>query len=114
MALVSIAVIGYFAKDKRGLNVWSRVIAPLVAALALLGVFALIVANFNVLLTSDPTAPVTATTFVLPIIVIVPGIIGLIYGLVLKARKPQLYAQIGHGIAEDHSAGGLGEAPRGI
>ena len=114
MALVSIAVIGYFAKDKRGLNVWSRVIAPLIAALALIGVFVLIVANFNVLLTSDPTAPVTATTFVLPIIVIVPGVIGLIYGLVLRARRPQTYAQIGHGMAEDHAAGGLGEAPRGI
>jgi amino acid transporter len=115
MALVSVAVIGYFAKNgQHQVNAWSRAIAPIIAAIALFGIFALIVANFNVLLTSDPTAPVSALTFVLPIIVIVPGVIGLIYGLVLKSKNPKVYEQIGHGIAEDHTAGGLGESPRGI
>ncbi len=114
MALVSVAVLGFFARDRRGVNVWSRIIAPVIAAIALFGVFALIVANFNVLLTSDPTAEVSATTFILPIIVVVPGIIGLIYGLILRSRNPKVYAQIGHGIATDHTAGGLGESPRGI
>jgi amino acid transporter len=114
MALVSVAVIGYFAKNSNGVNIWSRVIAPVIAAIALFGVFALIVANFNVLLTSDPTAPVTALTFVLPIVVIAPGVIGVIYGLILKRSNPKVYSQIGHGIAEDHTAGGLGESARGV
>jgi amino acid transporter len=114
MALVSVAVLGFFARDSRGVGVWSRIIAPVIAAIALFGVFALIVANFNVLLTSDPTAPISATTFVLPVIVIIPGVIGLIYGLILKGSNPKVYSQIGHGIAEDHTAGGLGEGPRGV
>jgi hypothetical protein len=114
MALVSVAVVGYFTKNKNGVNIWSRVIAPVIAAIALFGVFALIVANFNVLLTSDPTAPATALTFVLPIIVIAPGVVGVIYGLILKRSNPRVYSQIGHGIAEDHTAGGLGESARGV
>jgi amino acid transporter len=114
MALVSVAVVGYFTKNKNGVNIWSRVIAPIIAAIALFGVFALIVANFNVLLTSDPTAPATALTFVLPIIVIAPGVVGVIYGLILKRSNPRVYSQIGHGIAEDHTAGGLGESARGV
>lgn len=117
MALVSIAVIGYFAKDARGVNVWSRIIAPVISLAALGTIFFLIFSNFTLLLTTDPKAPVTwadPLAWILPIIVIVPGIIGLIYGLVLKSSNPKVYDQIGHGIAEDHTAGGLGESVRGI
>lgn len=122
MAVVSVAVIGFFARRRRasggaaaagaaegvagaagaapdaaGVSLWARVIAPAVAAVALTTVLVLIIVNFNVLLTSDPTAPPTATTFILPAVVIVPGLIGIVWGLVLRARRPRLYAQIGHG-----------------
>jgi hypothetical protein len=36
-------------------------------------------------------------TFILPAIVIVPGIVGVFWGLALKRRNPTVYAQIGHG-----------------
>jgi hypothetical protein len=66
-------------------------------------VFVLILVNFNVLLTSDPTAPLSAATFILPAIVIVPGIAGVFWGLFLKKRNPKVYRQIGHG-ADDPNA----------
>ncbi|MFJ8893012.1 APC family permease [Leifsonia sp. NPDC102414] len=100
MAIVSVAVIGFFLRDGRGVGVWQRLVAPIVSGVALLVVFVLILVNFNVLLTSDPTAPPTATTFILPAIVIVPGILGIVWGVVLKKRNPRVYAQIGHGTEE--------------
>ncbi|HWH26096.1 MAG TPA: APC family permease [Pseudolysinimonas sp.] len=97
MAIVSIAVVGFFAKNQRDATLWQRAIAPIIAAVALLGIFVFVIANFNVLLTSDPTAPPTAATFVLPAIAIVPGIIAAIWGLYLRNARPQVYSQIGHG-----------------
>lgn len=117
MVLVSIAVIGYFGRDARGVNVWARIVAPIVAVLALGTVFFLILSNFTLLLTVDAAAPVTwadPLAWVLPAILLVPGIAGVIYGAVIKKSNPKVYEQIGHGIAEDHAAGGLGEGPRGI
>ena len=100
MAVVSFSVIGFFRRDGRGVGSWQRVIAPVVSGVALTVVFVLILVYFNTLLTSDPTAPPTATTFILPAIVIVPGIIGVFWGMALKRRNPKVYAQIGHGTEE--------------
>ncbi|MGJ4842909.1 APC family permease [Leifsonia sp. Le1] len=100
MAVVSVAVIGFFRRDRHGVGVWQRLVAPVVSGVALLVVFVLILVNFNVLLTSDPTAPATATTFILPAVVIVPGILGIVWGAILKRRNPRVYAQIGHGTEE--------------
>ncbi len=97
MAVVSVAVIGFFRRRAADAGIWARVVAPALAALALTTVLVLIIVNFNVLLTSDPTAPPTATTFILPAIVILPGFVGVVWGLVLRRRRPRLYAQIGHG-----------------
>ncbi|WP_440708899.1 APC family permease [Herbiconiux sp. YIM B11900] len=102
MTVVSIAVIGFFRRRRdAGVGIWSRVIAPALAAVALGTVLVLIIANFTVLLTSDPTAPPTATTFILPAVIIVPGLVGIVWGLLLRRRNPRVYAQIGHG-AEEH------------
>lgn len=97
MAIVSFAVIGFFRRNRHGVGPWQRIIAPLLAGLALTTVFILIVVYFNTLLISDPTAPPTATTYVLPAIVIVAGVAGIIWGYVLKRRSPKIYAQIGRG-----------------
>jgi amino acid transporter len=100
MAVVSFAVIGYFRKSKHKVTLWQGTIAPAISGVALAVIFVLILANFNLLLTSDPTAPVSATTFILPAIVIIPGIIGIGWGLYLKKRNPKVYSQIGHGAQE--------------
>lgn len=94
MTLVSAAVIGYFRKHGENRNVWKTTIAPAIAFVALGTVFTLILVNFNVLLGQVDSSP---TTFLLPAIVLVPGILGVAWGYVLKARKPTVYAQIGHG-----------------
>lgn len=97
MGIVSLAVIGYFRKDRRDVGVLSRLIAPVVAALALFTVAALILANFNVLLDQEQS---NALTYVLPAIVVVPGLIGILWGFRLRTSKPDVYKQIGHGATE--------------
>lgn len=100
MAVVSVAVIGFFRRERDSVGAWTGVVAPAVAAVALTIVFVLILVNFNVLLTSDPTAPATPTTYVLPAIIVLPGLVGVVWGLVLRARNPRVYRQIGHGVEE--------------
>ncbi|MHA3722784.1 APC family permease [Leucobacter sp. HY1910] len=94
MAAIAAAVIGFFMKNQRGLGLWTRVIAPAISGLALLWVFIMILANFQLML--DQEQP-DATTYILPGMIFAAGIVGIVWGLVLKARKPALYRQIGHG-----------------
>ena len=104
MAVVSLAVIGYFRRDPRDVGGGSRLVAPILAFLALSTVLVLIVANFNVLLGQEES---TATTFVLPGLIAVAGIAGVAWALVLRSRRPDVYRRIGHG-AEDLAAEHLG------
>lgn len=94
MALVSLAVVGYFRGDARGVGVGSRLVAPVIAFLALATIFVLILTNFDVLL--GLTEP-SVVSYILPAIIIVPGVIGVIWGLLLRTSRPQIYANIGHG-----------------
>ncbi|WP_317451763.1 APC family permease [Microbacterium sp. NIBRBAC000506063] len=100
MAIVSIAVIGYFRRDPKDVGIVARVVAPIVAFLALTVALVLIIANFNVLL-DQPEA--NAVTFLLPALVIVPGILGIAWGFWMKRNRPADYARIGHG-ADDEAA----------
>ena len=100
MAIVSFAVIGFFRRNHHAVGSWQRTVAPVIAGVGLLVVFVLILVYFNTLLTSDPTAPPSATTFILPAVVIIPGILGVVWGVVLKRSNPRVYAQIGHGPEE--------------
>lgn len=94
MAIIAAAVIGFFRKDRRGLSLWTTVIAPVVSGLALLWVFVMILANFQLML--DQEQP-DATTFILPGLIFAAGIIGIVWGLVLRSSKPEVYRRIGHG-----------------
>ncbi|AMB59347.1 APC family permease [Microterricola viridarii] len=105
MAVVSVAVIGFFRKDARGVGIGSRLVAPLVAAVALTAILVLILSNFDVLLGQ---AESNATTFLLPAIAILPGLIGVVWGYGIRRRNPEVYARIGHGA--DAATAQLGEA----
>lgn len=94
MAIVSLAVIGFFRRDPRGAGALSRVIAPALSFAALGTVFALILANFPLLLGQEQA---DATTILLPALIIGPGVLGVVWGLVLRRRSPALYARIGQG-----------------
>lgn len=97
MLLVSIAVVGYFRKRPQDATVWQRLAAPILAALALSVTMVLVVVNFNTLLTSDPTAPPTVATFVLPALLAIAGVAGVVWGVILRRRSPEIYRRIGHG-----------------
>ncbi|PYI69663.1 amino acid permease [Arthrobacter livingstonensis] len=101
LVLISVAVIGYFRKHTAGYSLWTRVVAPALAALTLGTVFVLIVVNFNVLIGSDGFSPLS---WILPALVVVPGIAGLFWGLRLKKHRPEIYRGIGFGGAPDTSA----------
>jgi len=101
MCIIAIAVIGFFRRDRRGLSAWPTLIAPGISAVVLFVVFVLIVLNFNVLLGQAET---TAVTFVLPALLIVPGILGVVWGFAIRKRNPELYERIGHGIEEAEAA----------
>ncbi|MCI4657895.1 APC family permease [Cryobacterium zhongshanensis] len=94
MAVVSVAVIGYFRRDGRGVGIGSRVIAPAVSGVALSVVFVLIIVNFDVLL-GQPES--NATTYLLPALAILPGVVGVFWAYRIRSRRPEIYRQIGHG-----------------
>ena len=92
MILVSLAVIGFFQRDARGVGIWSRLIAPVISGLALATIVVLMLANFNLLLGQEEITPLT---YLLPAIVVVPGVLGSIYASWLKRNRPDKYALIG-------------------
>ncbi|QAY58883.1 APC family permease [Microbacterium protaetiae] len=78
MVLVSVAVMGYFARDRRDVGVGSRWVAPIIAVLALGTVWVLILSNWNVMLGQTENTP---TTFILPAVLLVPSIVAVFWGL---------------------------------
>lgn len=98
LVLISAAVIGYFRKHGTGYSLWTRMIAPALAMLSLGVVFVLIVVNFNVLIGAEGAS---ALSWLLPALVVVPGIAGVAWGLYLKSARPSLYAGIGYGGEQD-------------
>ncbi|WP_284979653.1 APC family permease [Arthrobacter sp. fls2-241-R2A-200] len=98
MAVVSVAVIGFFRKQRHAASLWVKVIAPGLGFVLLALVFGLITANFNVLLGQTESTP---ASFILPALVLLPGVVGIIWGLRLRRSQPALYARIGHGSEDD-------------
>lgn len=108
----SIAVIGFFRKQRAPETAWQRAIAPALAAVALAAVLGVTAANADAVL---GTARGSLLTYVLPGIVAVTAVAGLVWGLVLKVARPQLYAGIGGGggarqVADDSGLGALLQA----
>ena len=98
VAATSFAVVGYFAKrPEAGLSAWSSRIAPAIAGILLVVILVLGVLNFNVLITSATDAPTDKMAVILPLILLAGGVLGLIVGARLKARRPDVYARIGEG-----------------
>jgi amino acid transporter len=102
MLTCSIAVIGYFAKRPGSPeSVWQKVIAPVLATLALLGILALMVLNSDSILFSPIQAPPKSLDYILPGIVAVAAVLGLIWGLIIRSSRPAVYANIGRGLGDD-------------
>ncbi len=94
LALTSVAVIAFFARDPRGESAWPRLIAPALATVLLAGIVVLAVQHYATLLGVPPGA---AAAWMLPASYAVAAAIGLGWGLVLKVWRPQTYAAVGLG-----------------
>ncbi len=95
MTTVSLSVIGFFRR-RSGVDtsMWKHRIAPALAFVLLGTLTVLIVTNFDVLL-GQPEP--TALTYLLPAMIVLPGVAGIFWGLRLKRTRPALYKAIGHG-----------------
>src|ERR1035438_9144562 len=100
LALTSVAVIAFFARDSRGENAWRRLFAPALAAVLLGVIVVLAVLHYATLLGVPPGS---AAAWALPASYAVVAVAGLGWGLVLKVRRPQVYSTIGLGA---HAAAG--------
>lgn len=90
----SLAVIVFFAREATDETRWRRVVAPGLAAVALIGVVAVAVADFGTLL---GVAPDSALRWAVPTVFPVAAGFGVLWALVLRARRPRAYARIGLG-----------------
>jgi amino acid transporter len=93
-ALTSIAVIAYFARNPSRENAFSRLIAPALAAIVLTAIAVLAVLHYGTLL---GVAPGSAAAWALPAAYGAVALAGVVWGLVIKIRRPQVYEAIGLG-----------------
>ncbi|WP_434743588.1 APC family permease [Micromonospora sp. SH-82] len=99
MTLTSAAVVGFFQRRPGGPeNAWQRLVAPVLATVALLVVLGILVVNFDALLTPQTPA---ALRWLLPAIVALAAVAGLVWGAVLRSRRPEVYAGIGRAATEE-------------
>jgi amino acid transporter len=94
LAVTAIAIICFFARDPRGETTWRRLIAPMLAAVLLTGIVVLAATHYDTLL---GVAPGSAAAWALPASYAVIAVIGLAWGLILRATRPDTYAAIGLG-----------------
>ena len=94
LAVTSIAVIRFFAREPRGEPAWRRLVAPALATLALLAMVWSGLANYATLLGVPPGS---TEAWVLPALFAVAGVAGILYGLWLRSSRPDVYQGIGLG-----------------
>ncbi|MQM27626.1 APC family permease [Glycomyces albidus] len=90
----AIAVLTYFARDRRDESVWAAVIAPVLAVLVMGGVMYLSVIHFHTLLGVEEGSLLPT---LVPILFGALALLGAGWGLFLKKARPEVYAGIGHG-----------------
>jgi amino acid transporter len=94
IAITAFAVIGFFAREPSGENAWRRMIAPVLAAVALVIVVILAIANYDTLIGVAPNDPLR---WILPGLYIVAGALGLWWARFLRTSRPEAYEMIGRG-----------------
>lgn len=90
LTVTSVAVIGFFRGERRDdVGVFTRLIAPALAAVGLFVVFLLILMNFDVLIGSG--SPVLVT--VMPGIIVASGVLGFVRGEYLRRARPDVFEE---------------------
>ncbi|WP_028801660.1 APC family permease [Streptomyces sp. 142MFCol3.1] len=94
MAIASLSVIVFFARrGAAGAQAW-RLVTSALAGIALLVIAVYTVKDFDVLVGAGPDS---SLSWLLPSIIGAALVIGVVQGLVLRARKPEAHARIGLG-----------------
>ena len=105
IAATSIAIVSYFLRNPTQDTVWQRLIAPVFASCALLVVVVLAVANFDILLGVAPTSPLRSA---IPIAFLVIAILGALWALFLRQRRPEVYTNIGRAVTSTSGSAAQG------
>ncbi|UOZ06789.1 APC family permease [Amycolatopsis sp. WQ 127309] len=98
MIAVSLSVVGFFRRHPGTETRWRRLIAPLLATLALSVILVLIVAHFDVLL--GPAGANPLLRWGLPGLLVLAGLVGFLRGESLRTLRPDVYAGIGGPVRE--------------
>ena len=109
LAITSAAIIAFFARDPRGETAWPRLIAPTLAAVLLAGIVVLALLHYATLLGVRPGSP---AAWLLPASYAVVAAAGAGWGLILRARRRDLYAAIGLGAQAVTGQAGPSREPR--
>ncbi|MBT8228528.1 MAG: APC family permease [Dactylosporangium sp.] len=94
MTAASVAVVGFFWRDRHGESRWATRIAPSLAAVVLTGCLLLVCDNYASLLGVAPSSP---AHWALPAMYLVAVAAGTLYAAVLASRRPRTLRGIGRG-----------------
>jgi len=90
----SLAVVGFFRGRDTAETAWQRLVAPILATVALAAITTVVVVNSDSML---GTAKGSMLTWVLPGVIGIAAVLGLLWGLVTKFSRPDVYQGIGQG-----------------
>lgn len=105
ITVTSVAVLGYFARHPEGEDFWHRVGAPVIGTILLLVISYLTLTNIATLFGVEPGS---GPTWVVPLAFAVVALGGILWALILRSTRPDVYAGIGLGArsATQGSGGG--------
>ncbi|WP_089156094.1 APC family permease [Micromonospora sp. NBS 11-29] len=108
MTLTSAAVVGFFRGRSGPETLWQRAVAPVLGTVLLAAVLLVLLFNFDALLAPDTASYLK---WLLPAIPVVAGLLGLVWGAVLRSSRPDTYRRIGQLDEEGLHEPGLHSAP---
>jgi amino acid transporter len=94
LLVTSVAVIKFFANETRGESPWARIGAPVIAFIALAYMLYQTLNGYANLLGVKPDNP---ARWMLPSLYLVAAVIGILWALILRGTKPDVYNAIGLG-----------------
>ncbi len=97
----SAAVVSFFIRHKGRENAWRAWIAPTIAFLLLTGVLAATVVGLGDMLQVAPDSPFR---WLIPPAYAAVAVLGLVWGLVIRFARPQVYTAIGRGAGGNFAA----------
>jgi amino acid transporter len=109
----SVSVLTFFARNAHDERPWTSLVAPLLASVLLAVVVVLAVLNFADLFGVEPTSPLR---WIVPGVYVAAAVAGIVWALVLRSGRPDVYASIGLGAksaaAVGSGTGAFGSSPQ--